>query len=119
MPAHMNATTPVDSETVKLTQFAHGGGCGCKIAPSLLRDILARAPQGIAPPELLVGTETADDAAVDRLNDPQALVTTTNFFTPHRRRPMRFWSHRRDQRAVRHLRHGRHAHPGAGGGEGH
>ncbi len=82
MPAHMNATTPVDSETVKLTQFAHGGGCGCKIAPGLLREILARAPQGIVPPELLVGTETADDAAVYRLNDTQALVATTDFFTP-------------------------------------
>jgi len=82
MPATMTATTPVDSETVQLTQFAHGGGCGCKIAPGLLREILARAPQGIIPPELLVGTETADDAAVYRLNDQQALVATTDFFTP-------------------------------------
>ena len=78
----MTATTPVDSQTIQLTQFAHGGGCGCKIAPGLLREILARAPQGIVPPELLVGTETADDAAVYRLNDTQALVATTDFFTP-------------------------------------
>jgi selenide,water dikinase len=69
-------------ETPKLTQFAHGGGCGCKIAPGLLREILARAPQGVVPPELMVGTETADDAAVYRLNDTQALVATTDFFTP-------------------------------------
>ncbi|NMM87808.1 selenide, water dikinase SelD [Rhodococcus sp. SRB_17] len=78
----MTASTPVDSETIQLTQFAHGGGCGCKIAPGLLREILARAPQGLVPPELLVGTETADDAAVYRLNDQQALVATTDFFTP-------------------------------------
>ena len=78
----MTAIPPVDSKTVKLTQFAHGGGCGCKIAPSLLHEILARAPQGIVPPELLVGIGTADDAAVYRLNDQQALVATTDFFTP-------------------------------------
>ena len=78
----MTAIPPVDSQTIQLTQFAHGGGCGCKIAPGLLREILARAPQGIVPPELLVGTETSDDAAVYRLNDTQALVATTDFFTP-------------------------------------
>ncbi|MBP6375271.1 MAG: selenide, water dikinase SelD, partial [Giesbergeria sp.] len=79
------ATTPAinpDAEAIRLTQFAHGGGCGCKIAPGLLREILARAPQGIIPPELMVGTETADDAAVYRLNEAQALVATTDFFTP-------------------------------------
>jgi selenide,water dikinase len=67
---------------VALTQFSHGGGCGCKMAPGLLRDILARAPQGLVPPELMVGLETSDDAAVYRLNDTQALVATTDFFTP-------------------------------------
>ena len=70
------------SEPIALTQFSHGGGCGCKIAPGLLAEILARAPQGLVPPELLVGTETSDDAAVYRLNDTQALVATTDFFTP-------------------------------------
>jgi selenide,water dikinase len=69
-------------EPIALTQFSHGGGCGCKIAPGLLAEILARAPQGLVPPELLVGTETSDDAAVYRLNDSQALVATTDFFTP-------------------------------------
>ncbi|RYZ10385.1 MAG: selenide, water dikinase SelD [Comamonadaceae bacterium] len=69
-------------EPIALTRFSHGGGCGCKIAPGLLAEILARAPQGIVPPELLVGTETSDDAAVYRLNDSQALVATTDFFTP-------------------------------------
>ena len=82
MAATMTDSAPVINDTVKLTQFAHGGGCGCKIAPGLLREILARAPQGLVPPELLVGTETADDAAVYRLNDQQALVATTDFFTP-------------------------------------
>lgn len=68
--------------SIALTQFSHGGGCGCKIAPGLLAEILSRAPQGIVPPELLVGLETSDDAAVYRLNDQQALVATTDFFTP-------------------------------------
>ncbi|MDM0074241.1 selenide, water dikinase SelD [Variovorax sp. J2P1-59] len=69
-------------ESIALTRFSHGGGCGCKIAPGLLTEILARAPQGIVPPELLVGIETSDDAAVYRLNATQALVATTDFFTP-------------------------------------
>lgn len=69
-------------EPISLTRFSHGGGCGCKIAPGLLAQILAHAPQGLVPPELLVGTETSDDAAVYRLNDTQALVATTDFFTP-------------------------------------
>lgn len=69
-------------DPIKLTSFSHGGGCGCKIAPGVLADILARTPPGLIPPELMVGTETADDAAVYRLNDQQALVATTDFFTP-------------------------------------
>lgn len=69
-------------EPIALTRFSHGGGCGCKIAPGLLTEILARAPQGLVPPELLVGNETSDDAAVYKLNDQQALVATTDFFTP-------------------------------------
>lgn len=69
-------------EFPKLTSLAHGGGCGCKIAPSVLQDIMASVPAGIVPPQLLVGTEASDDAAVYRLNDQQALVATTDFFTP-------------------------------------
>jgi selenide,water dikinase len=68
--------------SIALTQFSHGGGCGCKIAPALLSEILSRAPQGLVPSELMVGLETSDDAAVYRLNDTQALVATTDFFTP-------------------------------------
>lgn len=69
--------------TIRLTQFSHGGGCGCKIAPGVLARLLASAPPlpGFAP-DLLVGTETSDDAAVYRLNAEQAIVATTDFFTP-------------------------------------
>jgi selenide,water dikinase len=67
---------------IKLTEFSHGGGCGCKIAPAVLSRILAETPIRLLPPDLLVGVETADDAAVYRLNDSQAIVATTDFFTP-------------------------------------
>src|SRR5471032_1045805 len=70
------------SEPPRLTSLAHGGGCGCKIAPAVLRDILAGMPAPGAFADLLVGTETSDDAAVWRLNDSQALVATTDFFMP-------------------------------------
>src|SRR6187431_105209 len=66
----------------RLTSFSHGGGCGCKIAPGVLSEILKGSAGGIIPPELLVGIETADDAAVYKLNDEQALVATTDFFMP-------------------------------------
>jgi len=69
-------------DRIRLTTFSHGGGCGCKIAPAVLSQILAEAPIRGLPAELLVGTETSDDAAVYRLNDAQALVATTDFFTP-------------------------------------
>ncbi|HRK56909.1 MAG TPA: selenide, water dikinase SelD [Burkholderiaceae bacterium] len=74
-------TAHTDPENIKLTAFAHGGGCGCKIAPGVLADIL-KGVSGLRPPQLLVGTETADDAAVYQLNDEQALVATTDFFMP-------------------------------------
>jgi selenide,water dikinase len=67
---------------LRLTSFSHGGGCGCKIAPGVLRDILARAGTGAMPPQLLVGIETSDDAAVYRINEHQAIVATTDFFMP-------------------------------------
>jgi selenide,water dikinase len=69
-------------EKIRLTEFSHGGGCGCKIAPAVLSDMLSTMPLRGLPKDLLVGTETADDAAVYRLNDTQALVATTDFFTP-------------------------------------
>lgn len=67
---------------MRLTALAHGGGCGCKLSPAVLRDVLAGMPQSAVFADLLVGTETGDDAAVYRLNDRQALVATTDFFTP-------------------------------------
>jgi len=69
-------------DTVRLTSLAHGGGCGCKLAPAVLQDIIARMPAAAAFSNLMVGTETSDDAAVWRLNDSQALVATTDFFMP-------------------------------------
>jgi selenide,water dikinase len=69
-------------EKIRLTEFSHGGGCGCKIAPAVLSELLASTPIRGLPADLLVGTETSDDAAVYRLNDSQALVATTDFFTP-------------------------------------
>jgi selenide,water dikinase len=66
----------------RLTSLAHGGGCGCKLSPQVLRDILSAMPQAAAFSNLMVGTETSDDAAVWRLNDQQALVATTDFFMP-------------------------------------
>jgi selenide,water dikinase len=67
---------------VRLTQFSHGGGCGCKIAPGVLEKILAKSAPGLVPKQLLVGIETADDAAVYQINDTQAIVATTDFFMP-------------------------------------
>lgn len=66
----------------RLTSLAHGGGCGCKLAPAVLRDILKGMPPAAPFADLMVGTETSDDAAVWRLNDQQALVATTDFFMP-------------------------------------
>ena len=73
--------THADS-SIRLTQFSHGGGCGCKIAPAVLSQILAASPLRSLSPDLLVGTESSDDAAVYRLNDTQAIIATTDFFTP-------------------------------------
>jgi selenide,water dikinase len=67
---------------VRLTSLAHGGGCGCKIAPGVLTDILKALPLRVLPKDLLAGTGNNEDAAVYRLNDSQAIVATTDFFTP-------------------------------------
>ena len=73
---------PDDASAPRLTSLAHGGGCGCKLSPKVLADILADMPAARAFPDLLVGTETSDDAAVWKLNETQALVATTDFFMP-------------------------------------
>lgn len=67
---------------VRLTSLAHGGGCGCKLAPAVLRQILAEMPPAAPYAAMMVGIETGDDAAVYRLNDAQALIATTDFFNP-------------------------------------
>ena len=76
----MNA--PEGPPEPRLTSLSHGGGCGCKIAPGVLSEILKSTAAMPIPKELLVGIETADDAAVYQLNDEQALIATTDFFMP-------------------------------------
>ena len=66
----------------RLTSLSHGGGCGCKIAPGVLAELLAGMPAAQAYAGMMVGNETSDDAAVYRLNDQQALIATTDFFMP-------------------------------------
>ncbi len=82
----MSTSTPKGTSAAadepRLTSLSHGGGCGCKIAPGVLSDILRRSPGLPVPPQLLVGIETSDDAAVYQLNDEQALIATTDFFMP-------------------------------------
>jgi selenide,water dikinase len=81
----MTESTPATRDVAqepRLTSLSHGGGCGCKIAPGVLSEILRRAPAFAAPEALMVGIETSDDAAVYRLNDQQALIATTDFFMP-------------------------------------
>jgi len=66
----------------RLTSLAHGGGCGCKLSPAVLEQIISKTATGLFPKELLVGIETSDDAAVYQINESQAIVATTDFFTP-------------------------------------
>jgi selenide,water dikinase len=69
-------------DTVRLTSLSHGGGCGCKLAPALLEQVIAKTAVGFLPKELLVGIETSDDAAVYQISATQAIVATTDFFMP-------------------------------------
>ena len=77
----MNSAVQTSTEP-RLTSLSHGGGCGCKIAPGVLSEILKSHAGMVVPPQLMVGIETSDDAAVYRLNDSQALIATTDFFMP-------------------------------------
>ena len=70
------------TQSVRLTEMAHGGGCGCKLSPAVLAQILAKMPAAGGFERLLVGTETDDDAAVYQINEQQAIVATTDFFMP-------------------------------------
>ena len=67
---------------IRLTELSHGGGCGCKIEPSVLSEILKSTTKMPIPDELIVGIETSDDAAVYQINKTQALIATTDFFMP-------------------------------------
>src|SRR5690625_4742588 len=68
--------------TPRLTSLSHGGGCGCKIGPAVLQALLKQMPTMGSYEHLLVGTETADDAAVYQINDEQVIIATTDFFMP-------------------------------------
>ena len=72
----------MNAPIVRLTALAHGGGCGCKLSPGVLRELLAEQPAAAPFANLLVGTETGDDAAVWRLDDETCIVATTDFFMP-------------------------------------
>lgn len=69
-------------EKIKLTQFSHGAGCGCKIAPAVLEEILIDRKTNLQFKNLLVGNESADDAAVYELANGDCLISTTDFFMP-------------------------------------
>jgi len=81
-PSPTPSTLPTAKAEPRLTSLSHGGGCGCKIAPGVLSQILKTTTAMPLPPELLVGIETSDDAAVYQLNAEQALIATTDFFMP-------------------------------------
>src|ERR1700722_10076482 len=72
----------MSQEYFRLTSLAHGGGCGCKLAPSVLQQLLADQPAAAPFAQLLVGTETGDDAAVWQVNDDVCVIATTDFFMP-------------------------------------
>src|ERR1700740_269266 len=72
----------MDAPIVRLTRLAHGGGCGCKLAPSVVQELLADPPAAQPYRQLLVGTETGDDAAVWQLDDKTCVIATTDFFMP-------------------------------------
>src|SRR5690348_8290542 len=72
----------VNISEVRLTSLAHGGGCGCKLAPSVLQQLLSTAPKHNPFQQLLVGIETGDDAAVWQVDDNTCIIATTDFFMP-------------------------------------
>ncbi len=78
----MNAPTESKNIVPRLTSLSHGGGCGCKIAPAILQQIISKTGNPLIPKALLVGIETSDDAAVYQINETQAIVATTDFFMP-------------------------------------
>ncbi|VFT75918.1 selenophosphate synthetase [Klebsiella aerogenes] len=116
----------MSEQAIRLTQYSHGAGCGCKISPKVLETILHSEQAKFVDPNLLVGNETSDDAAVYDLGNGTSIVSTTDFFMPIVDNPFDFGPHRRHQRHQRYFRHGRETdygdchpwladqHPGAG-----
>src|SRR6202043_1605043 len=80
--AVMSNSSGMSGSSIRLTDLAHGGGCGCKLAPSVLQQLLADQPAAAPYAELLVGTETGDDAAVWQIDDKTCIIATTDFFMP-------------------------------------
>ncbi len=78
----MSSSSVTSASPVRLTDLAHGGGCGCKLAPSVLQQLLANQPAAAPYAQLLVGTETGDDAAVWQIDDKTCVIATTDFFMP-------------------------------------
>src|ERR1700755_100328 len=72
----------MSGSSLRLTDLAHGGGCGCKLAPSVLQQLLANQPAAMPYAQLLAGTEPADDAAVWQVDDKTCVIATTDFFMP-------------------------------------
>src|ERR1700735_1253409 len=72
----------MSASPIRLTDLAHGGGCGCKLAPSVLQQLLADPPQAAPYAQPLVGTETGDDAAVWQIDEQHCVIATTDFFMP-------------------------------------
>ena len=102
------ARTVASVTTYRLTQYASGGGCACKIPPGELEEVV-RGLTGHTSPDLLVGLDDGDDAAVVRVDDRTAVVATADFFTPVVDERLRLGPHRGGERAVGRLRHGRAA----------
>src|ERR1700731_763598 len=80
--AVMSNSSGMSGSSIRLTDLAHGGGCGCKLAPSVLQQLLANQPAAGPYAQLLVGTETGDDAAVWQIDDKTCVIATTDFFMP-------------------------------------
>jgi selenide, water dikinase len=78
----MSSRAGTSGSSIRLTDLAHGGGCGCKLAPSVLQQLLADQPAAAPYAQLLVGTETGDDAAVWQIDDKTCVIATTDFFMP-------------------------------------
>src|ERR1700710_2867165 len=72
----------MSTPSLRLTDLAHGGGCGCRLAPSGLQQLLPNQPAAMPYAQLLVGTETGDDAAVWQIDDKTCVIATTDFFMP-------------------------------------